>query len=220
LDCDHRGRFLANAPDSARTLLSSVEMSRGVVMFLESRASALSGDLIELASGSVSDAGWEGVALDTSIVRAFAPLYPNTAELVRAGLNLVGRVPLDSVSTAYLLRAPGMYENSALDLWPYSSQLNRFTAPVCVAEAWGDAGDAFDLRSWLVDLDRDGIRELIQLRFTSYLDIEADSGTKPDEAAVLMTWRWQDSRFVRDSTLEIAARAAIRARVPTHVLPN
>ncbi len=62
----------------------------------------------------------------------------------------------------YLLRVPGMYNVSTIDLWVYDSQRSAWRPPVELADHWGDAGEVYEAQAWLVDLKGDGYRDVVK----------------------------------------------------------
>jgi hypothetical protein len=82
--------------------------------------------------------------------------------------------------TGFLLRAPSMYSSSAIDLWIFDNKHNKWLSrPIRIADRYGDGGWYFSLDGWLVDINGDGIRDLIQRRRDSieYGENEKDSLT-------------------------------------------
>ena len=71
---------------------------------------------------------------------------------VALGPNLVG----------FLFRVPGMFTSSVVDLWTYDTARRRWLTPVELVDNWGDPDQWYLARSWLVDLDGDGYREVVK----------------------------------------------------------
>jgi len=94
---------------------------------------------------------YHGEALDRSFESLFAPFYPRlTFPHEEPQLFATARFVLDPQHVAYVLRVPGMYESTALDLFIYDSRTMRFSPPERLAESWGDEGCGFDLEALLI----------------------------------------------------------------------
>ena len=79
----------------------------------------------------------------------------------------IGSLQLGPAWRGYLLRSPGMYDASRIQLWPYHQETGLFGTPHCVVDSWGDEGASWYTVRWLIDRDHDGVRDLIQLSFIS-----------------------------------------------------
>src|SRR5215472_10644572 len=75
--------------------------------------------------------------------------YPGVAD---SGPNVfvVNRVDLPSGWEGFILRVPGMYDPSRLDLWLLSPKRERFALPIELADSWGDAGEEFWFDTWVI----------------------------------------------------------------------
>ena len=94
---------------------------------------------------------YHGEALDRSLESLFAPFYPGlTFPHEEPQLFASARFVLDPQHVAYVLRVPGMYESTALDLFVYDSRTMRFSPPERLAESWGDEGCGFALEALLI----------------------------------------------------------------------
>jgi hypothetical protein len=94
---------------------------------------------------------------------------------------------------AYLLRAPSAYDSSAIDLWIYNPKTKEWLEAVRVADHFGDAGWYFTLDGWLVDIDGDGFRDLVQRRRDHWLDEDWETERESDSLTVRM---WKKDRFL------------------------
>jgi hypothetical protein len=165
-------------PPTDSTLFGTVDPDHPLLRELTEKSPSLSGDTIYLYS-EYPDRPWSfaGTALDTAFYGLFELFYTllRGTRTGSAMLFAAGALALDSSHVAYLLRVPGMYSPMALDLWIYDAQDQRFSTPLRVADAWGDAGEWRDVWSWLVDLNNDGARDLITRRVQGAVDIGVDS---------------------------------------------
>lgn len=134
--------------------------------------------------------GWPyaGQPIDTTFEALFQPFYPELAfPHDEPEVFAATRVVLDARHIAYLLRVPGMYEPSRVDLWVYDAGQMRFAAPIEVAESWGDAGCGFSLESVLMHAPT-GVVELISHQNTGCMDIETGKVTSNDDVMWVRTW--------------------------------
>lgn len=120
---------------------------------------------------------------------------------------LVGQSPIGPDQAVFALRVPGMYDPDRIDLYVYDSSGRHLGEPLQVAEAWGDAGEVVWVRSWLVDVDRDGYLDVVRHSCTTVDDMESDSSTVRIYRDNLETIRWTGQAFappepVRDSALK------------------
>lgn len=163
-------------------------------------------------------AGWdfEGRPLSPEFNSLFAFQYnglsPSSDE---PQLFVAGRVKLDSSLVGYVLRVPGMYSSSQLDLWIYDRTTDRFELPLRLAETWGDAGYFFSEESWMVLLSSGKPSGLFQRRWHSNVDL--DSGTVTLDVDTLYRRSWANNVFgaanrITDATLQARFTAADRNR--------
>jgi len=94
---------------------------------------------------------------------------------------------------AYLLRAPSAYSSTAIDLWIYDPRDKVWLESVRVADAFGDGGWHFILDGWLVDLDGDGFRDLVQRRRDHWFEEDYRTERESDSLTVRM---WKKDRFL------------------------
>ncbi|HEX4561823.1 MAG TPA: hypothetical protein VH113_08345 [Gemmatimonadales bacterium] len=98
-----------------------------------------------------SDSGsFVGHALADTLQALFQPFYselafPHSEPMVFVTMRFV----LDPRHVGYVLRVPGMYEPSRLDLLVYDAGTMRFQAPIELAELYGDEGCVYSLSSRL-----------------------------------------------------------------------
>jgi hypothetical protein len=97
-------------------------------------------------------------------------------------------ISMDSTHIGFLLRVPGLYSSSAIDLWVYDRLHHHFQPPERVAEHWADAGHVYDLAGWLVDLDGDHHRDLIQRTYESSADLETGKLRRAGQSAEFRLW--------------------------------
>ena len=158
---------------------------------------------------------YSGKALDNTFEGLFAPIYPDlTFPHDDPELFATARFVLDPQHVGYLLRVPGMYESTALELWIYDARSMRFALPERLAESWGDEGCGFDLESLLV---RTGDQlQLLVHKNTGCSDIETGKVLSNNDSLWIRTWTrgaFAARRLSTDTTL-MALFAHQRDRLP------
>jgi hypothetical protein len=99
------------------------------------------------------------------------------------------RFPLSSDATGYVVRLPST-EGPWLALVVHQPQLRQWSAPVPLAQAYGDAGYSWRGESWLVDLDHDGCFEVVSRWESTEYDLERDSlAPMIRDSLAVMAWR-------------------------------
>jgi hypothetical protein len=132
---------------------------------------------------------YEGEAIDRRFYDVLQPFYRQLSfPSEEPQLFATYRVELDQARTGYILRVPGMYEPSAIDLWVYDRRMMRFEPPLQLAEAWGDAGAEYQVSGWLVDLDGDGRLDAVLRKKTSYTRMETDSLISQSDSLWVISW--------------------------------
>ena|SRR2546425_314185 len=135
-----------------------------------------------------------GEPLDTTFDGLFQPFYPELAfPHAEPELFATVRFVLDPQHVAYLLRVPGMYEPSQVDLWIYDAGARRFGLPIRVAESWGDAGCGYNLEGLLLNADGRHLPKLILHQGTGCTDME--TGRTLSEADSLWVRMWTAGGF-------------------------
>ncbi|MBK7908288.1 MAG: hypothetical protein IPJ78_17245 [Gemmatimonadetes bacterium] len=210
-----RGNCLASTPEATQLALLRARADSSPIFLLGStdaarlrgeldrRARALEQDTIWVRSADtvltqppLSDAWWH-------VVQTVHPeLEPMDSSLARAYVQ--GRFALDSTHTAFLLRVPGVEVAFREELWIHSAVGQCFLLPELLALAWGDGGETSELETWIVDLDANGVRELVQRSYSSITTENPDDTLAvteiSDSVAVL---RWRVPRFVQDSSFDL-----------------
>ncbi len=132
---------------------------------------------------------YEGQPIDRRFYDVLQPFYGELAfPMKEPEVFATYRVALGDTRTGYLLRVPGMYQPSAIDLWVYDSRMVRFEPPLQLAEAYGDAGAEYELSGWLVDLDGDGRLDVVLRQQTSYTRMETDSLISQSDSLWIVSW--------------------------------
>jgi hypothetical protein len=126
------------------------------------------------------------------------------------------RIDLDARHTAYLLRVPGAYAPTAIDLWVYDSRDSSFARPINVADTFGDGGTVVVTVGWLVDFNGDAHRDLVPCRHYQTYDTSNDGRllSERDELSVRL---WSDTGFTRPQSVTDSTR---RARFTCDRLPT
>jgi hypothetical protein len=140
-----------------------------------------------------------GDSIDGSIASRFAGVYLDSVHLARGtDIFLVARVTLPS-SVGIVLRVPGMYDPSTLDLWVVRPEPFAVSGPIPIADIWGDAGAATHDRASLRLVD--GVPVLVLTVCSTYqsIDVAEDDSTGSDEVEIvrdsLYIGRWTGDSF-------------------------
>ncbi len=112
-------------------------------------------DTVFIASPRACGHAPSGIAIDSAFDAAFPDAYNQD------GVFAILRTPLDNSRIGYLLRVPSQYESSAIDLWEFDQRRDAWRAPIRMADAFGDGPWALTWWAWLVDLNRDGHKDLV-----------------------------------------------------------
>jgi hypothetical protein len=145
----------------------------------------LVGDTIHVWSPALrDDSTWTGVPVDSGVMDALQTYYPALSPKLRPfwGFYSVARVRLGEGVTGFIVRTPGQYDVSQLDLLVYLSDSATFLPPIELAEAWGDAGEWYREESILADVNGDGRRDVVRHLHRTAMDIENDP-PGPDTAS-------------------------------------
>jgi hypothetical protein len=59
---------------------------------------------------------------------------------------------------------------SAIDLWVFDTLEGKWQKPLRIADSWGDAGELFDIQSWIGDIDNDGMPDIVCRTLRTYWD--------------------------------------------------
>ncbi len=161
-------------PPADTILIHRVLPGAPLLLELTKRSRRLSSDTLFVYS-ALEAAAWpySGEPLGTAFEPLFRAFYPTLAFPHREPeLFAAGRLVLDPQHIGYLLRVPGMYESSQIDLWIYDAREKRFGLPIHVAEAYGDEGCGFNLESVLIRTPVDRQFNLIVRQNTGCSDME------------------------------------------------
>lgn len=139
--------------------------------------------------------GMVGRWLDSSMVR-FLPAEWYKGELGNPeepyiGYYAIGRFPLGDYEML-LVRTPGMYVSSVIELLAWHRPSARSAAHIMVADEWGDAGDAQQTFSWL---HPDGNELEVRMAVaTSYQDPEDTLG-RAESSTEYAIFRFKNGAF-------------------------
>ncbi len=208
-------RVVTPPPPPADTpLVHTLRAHHALLLELTRKSQRISPETLWVYS-SMDGKAWPyaGQPLDTAFDALFEPFYPTLAfPHAEAIVFVTKRFVVDPQHVGYLLRVPGMYESSAIDLWVFDAGRQRFALPVRLAEAYGDEGCGYDLESLLIRSATDGRLTLIVLQNTGCSDIE--TGKVLSDVDSLWTRPWVGGEFAppRVSTDSAAHRVFNRLR--------
>ena len=104
----------------------------------------------------------------------------------------------------FLLRVPGMYSSDQIDLWMFDTEKKQWMAPMKIAEAWGDAGDAIDVQGWIEDINKDGRFDVV--RRTMKIDMHIyDDKPHTTKKITNEVFTWDKDHF-KDASKEYSSR--------------
>lgn len=142
------------------------ESSAGLVGELDRLSVVWEGDEIHVRSPvSPADSFW-GTRLPATFDPELRPFYPRA---VRGGFYATFTVNLGRARRGYLLRVPGPYATSAIDLFVLSED-QALAPPVRVADNYSTGSGQVVIRSALVDVTGDGVRDLVQRKRVFWTD--------------------------------------------------
>jgi hypothetical protein len=144
--------------------------------------------------------------VDPAVLDAVQAFYPALSPELRQfwGFHSVARVQLDSGVTGFIVRTPGQYDDSQLDLLVYLSDSAHFLRPIELAESWGDAGEWYREESLMVDTDGDGRREIVRHLHRTAMDIENDPPGPDTSSDSVWVHGWQGRRFTPPTLVSTA----------------
>jgi hypothetical protein len=168
------------APDGARTVVHHPLPQRRIWLLLSFALTAAS------ASSSY---GAQVPDTSPAFNTLFQSFYPEVG-FPHADPELFGTVRsvIDPQHVGYLLRVPGMYDPSAIDLWVYDARAMRFARPIRVAEAWGDAGCYSNLETVFVDINADHRLDLVLHQGTGCVDLRTGRTRSETDSLWIRSW--------------------------------
>jgi len=184
-------RVITPPPSPAEpTLTTDVPRGSLVLTELTKRSRYFSGDTLFVYS-NINDTSWRyfGDAIHVSLDTLFWPFY-RTLAFPHGDPQLFAtyRMVLDSRHIGYLLRVPGMYEPTAIDLWIYDAVATRFLLPIRVAESWGDEGCGRTLDALFLDINADVREDLVLHQMTSCVNLETMRTESESDSLWVRTW--------------------------------
>ena len=170
---------------------------------LDSLTSPLSRDTVRLyfRRDSISRLGRE---IDRRFYAEVRAWYPTLGEFPQdRDLFGIARVSLGGGTSGYIVRVPSQYSPSRIDIWPFDPQSRTLGPPLRAADGFGDGAWHFQMDAWLVDLNGDGLRDLVQRRRDWWMDDETDKESESDSLFVIrrMAGQFQPRRLSADSLL-------------------
>ena len=195
------------APPPADTpLVHQLRPGHPLLVELTSRARRVVPDTVWVYS-DIDGTNWPyaGEPLDTVFEGLFTPFYPSlTYPHSEPELFATRRFVLDPQHVGYLLRVPGMYESTALDLWIYDARAMRFGVPERLAESWEDEGCGYDLESLLIRSAADGQLTLLTVQNRGCSDMETGKVLSNSDSLWIRPWTgtaFSAQQLSTDSTL-------------------
>ncbi len=155
---------------------------------LNQKSSILTRDTIHVASAVSPEDGYGGAKIDSGHYDILRKPYQ---EGKIGGFYVSYRVRLEPGHTGYLLRVPSRYTSSGIDLWIYGEDSESWMAPVRVADAFGGGSWQYAMDGWLVDVDGDQDRDLVQRRRFWW----TNHAFEEDQADSLLVSLWQGATF-------------------------
>jgi hypothetical protein len=153
------------------------------------------------ASEAVADGGpFRGKALPVTSYGFFASAYPDVKETQQPGEILATyQFSQGTRWRCFLLRVPSMHAVDAIDLWVFDAVGGKWQKPLRIADSWGDAGEVFDIQSWIGDINHDGRPDIVRKTLRTYQD-----PGEPDSKAIIVERKssifiWDKDRFKDDS---------------------
>ncbi len=134
---------------------------------LASLSESLDGDTIHVRSPvSPADSFW-GTRTPVGHDEQLRAQYPEAA---RGGFYATYHVDLGRERIGFLVRVPGPYATSAIDLFVLQGDSATALPPVRLADNYTTGAGQVVLESWLVDIDGDGVRDLVQRKRVFWTD--------------------------------------------------
>jgi hypothetical protein len=142
---------------------------------------------------------FEGTALPLSSYDFFQPVYGVLQYKQPGEVLATYQFSLGTGWKCFLLRVPNMYSTDAIDLWLYDKTRGRWQKPIRIADSWGDAGEEFEIQSWIGDINNDDRPDVLRRTLRTYRD-PAD----PDAKVRILERKnvvfvWEKGHFKNDS---------------------
>jgi hypothetical protein len=182
--------------------------SRGLgFQALAQRYGVLVGDTIYFRSPEGMDSTAPQGAPPESVL--LAQLQAHYRSYQDGDFAVLGVAAVGPADTLLALRAPSQYSPSGVDLWRMQGGALRSDS-LRVADQFGDGPWYFSQDAWLVDLDGDGLRDLVQRRRDWWLDDETGAEQSADS---LWVHPWRSGWFApRQDTVDATLSASFRIR--------
>ncbi len=179
-----------------------------------SLAAVFSGSAQELDTAAVVALGGTPFEDDTPYgsCRVPGPIYeritnafPDTRSELDPDVFLVGRVSVEDSFSVYAIRVPGMYGPSKIDLLVVRPSDVLPPSLVPVSHGWGDAGELYWMRSWILDVNGDGSRDVVRHICNTYRDPGSNDpvSVSADDLEVQL---WNGSGFAASTEPDSAIR--------------
>ena len=169
---------------------------------LNRKAGILTQDTIHVASAVSPEDRYGGIKIDA---RHYEILRKQYDEGKVGGFYVSYRMELEPGYTGYLLRVPSRYTSSGIDLWVYEEDSGSWTAPFRVADAFGGGSWQYAMDGWLVDIDGDRHRDLVNRRRYWW----TDEALKEQQADSLFVRLWRRATFTEPRLSHDTALSAI-----------
>ena len=163
---------------------------------LQSLSPQLESDTLHIAGESPLDMGSSpGTTLGSEYQTFFWPFYGVSMDDV-GGIAVVLHWSIDEQHEGYVLRVPGEY-GVATEIWTYDLAECVWDRRPVVSNEGGDGGYLYRWDGWLVDLNGDGYRDLVQRRKGWSTESEQDQPTPSlvRDQIIVYYWSTRNSYF-------------------------
>lgn len=144
-----------------------------------------------------------------------AVLAPMASEDLEGPFYAIGKTAISKRYTAYLLGSEHLYGWLEVHLGVYDTEQKAFTQSFeAIAYQDGDAGETLFHKSWLQDIDKDGIPELIQRTGSTFLEIDAEEDQRETNIDDAQLWKFNTESGAYGLDSQNAAVKDLNQRFP------
>lgn len=189
----------ATEPILSRAELDTLAANAELMGLLDRSASISPSPVIEFGESDRSERDLAGYALPRRLELLFDTRYPGIRSDSGPSVFAIGKLPLPSGRVGYVLLVPGMYSSTRRDLWIFDPRIRQLINPVELSEHWGDAGEEFSFKSWLVNFGSTS-PDLVTHQCSTYNDMESDTSATTLQGEQLSMRHWTGSGFGPSTT--------------------